>query len=320
MHALVTGIGGFAGSHLAEALLAGGWTVQGTLAPNEPRQHLSAVASEVGLSELDIVDAAAVENTVGAADPTCVFHLAGVAFVPDGLADPLGTYDINVGGTFNLLDAVRVHCPAARVVIVGSGDAYGHVDPGRLPIKESQPWNPVNPYGATKAAGDILAATYAQQYGLAIVRARPFNHIGPRQSPRFVCSDFARQIARIERGLQEPVIRVGKLTARRDFLDVRDVVKAYRMLASPEVPPDAYNICSERSVAISDLLTGLLALARVDIRVEEDASRVRPVEVAEHRGSAERLRTATGWAPTVGLQESLADILAYWRAHVDGAA
>lgn len=320
MRAFVTGIAGFAGSHLAEALLAAGWEVTGLLAPGEGTHHLAGTRDAIRLVEADIVDAAACDAALAEAAPTCVFHLAAIAFVPDGLRDPLRTYDVNVLGTQNILEAVRTQGGAARVVCVSSGDAYGEVRPGELPITEAQPWRPINPYAATKAAADVLAEAYAQQYGMAVVRARPFNHTGPRQSPRFVCADFARQLARIEVGRQDPILRVGHLEARRDFSDVRDVVRGYMCLADPAVPCRAYNICSGMAPSIADVLEQLRALCTRPVEVQREAARLRPVEVAEHRGSAAALQAATGWAPEFSLERTLADTLTYWREQVAAEA
>lgn len=322
MRALVTGIGGFAGSHLAEALVAAGWEVVGFLAPGESRRHLHAVQDRVTLREVDVADADACTAATVEAQPTCVFHLAAMAFVPESVADPVRAYDVNVAGTIHILEAIRTAALDARVIYVSSADAYGAVAEDELPIREPQPWRPLTPYAATKAAADVLAETYERQYGMPIVRARPFNHTGPRQSPQFVCADFARQLARIEAGVAEPVIRVGRLTARRDFSDVRDIVRAYVLLAAAGVPPGAYNICSERAVSISDILARLVALARVQVEVAEEPGRVRAHEVPEHRGDAARVRAATGWKPAVDLDQTLADTLAYWRgvvAHETGA-
>ncbi len=316
MRAFVTGIAGFAGSHLAEALLAGNWDVTGVLAPGEATRHLDGLRDRLTLTEVDVADADSIVSAVVAAAPTCIFHLAALAFVPDSLTQPIRTYDVNVGGTLNLLEAVRTRLPDARMICVSSGDAYGAVRPEELPITETQPWRAINPYAATKAATDLLAETYARQYGLAITRARPFNHTGPRQSPRFVCADFARQVARIEAGQQEPILRVGRLDARRDFSDVRDVVRAYVLLADPAVPCAAYNICAGVAVAVADILSRLCDFCAVPVEVQEEQARLRPLEVAEHRGSAEALRRATGWAPQFSLDQTLADTLEYWRVAV----
>lgn len=313
MRAFITGIAGFAGSHLADALCAAGWSVAGLVAPGEARNNLRGIDDRLQLVEADVADAAAVDAAIVDAAPTCIFHLAAMAFVPDSTADPIATYRVNVEGTLNVLEAARLRAPGTRVVAVSSGDAYGLVYPNELPVGEAQPWRPLNPYAATKAMADMLADGYARQYGLPIVRARPFNHTGPRQSPRFVCADFARQVARIERGAQEPVLRVGLLTPRRDFSDVRDIVRAYAALADPSVPPGPYNIGSGRSVPIREILDQLLQLTAVDIRVEEEPNRVRPVEVLEVRAATDRLHAATGWTPRVPLQQTLLDTLAYWR-------
>ena len=320
MRAFVTGIAGFAGSHLADALVAAGWEVSGLVAPGESLGHLRGCHDRVTLTEADVADADAVAGAIADAGPTCVVHLAAMAFVPESLTQPMRTYDVNVGGTVNVLEAIRTRCPDARVLCVSSADAYGAVEPEDLPITEAQPWRAVNPYAASKAATDVLADTYGRQYGLAIVRVRPFNHAGPRQSRRFVCADFARQIARIDAGVQEPVIRVGRLSARRDYCDVRDVVRAYMLLADAAVPCEAYNICSGVAVPVQAILDQLCALCGVPVTIEEEAARLRPLEVPEHRGTADALHQATGWRPEIPLEQTLADTLAYWRAEVAAEA
>lgn len=316
MRAFITGIAGFAGSHLADLLLADGWDVAGLVAPGEPLARVEGIRDRLSLTEGDVADAGVVEDAIVAAAPTCVFHLAAVASPPVSHGDPTGTYRINVGGTLNVFEAVRTRCPDARVVAIGSGDAYGAVGPDELPITESQPWRPLNPYAATKAMTDVMGEAYAAQYGLAIVRARPFNHAGPAQSPSFVCSDFARQVARIEAGLQAPVVRVGELSSGRDFSDVRDIVRAYVQLADPSVPPAAYNICSGRATTIQAVLDRLLSLTDVEIAVEREQARVRKIEVPEVRGDGARFHEATGWSPAIDFAQTLADTLAYWRTAV----
>ena len=302
--ALITGAGGFAGNALDAHLRASGWE---TL-----RCDLRAPEGIDGWLACDVSRADEADRLLAWAGPvTHVFHLAAVTFVPDSAHDPARTFEVNLLGTIHLTSAVRRHAPAARFVNVASSEVYGH--PQFLPMTEEHPLNPANPYAISKAAADLYCACLHHAGELDVIRLRPFNHSGPGQSDRFVLSSFARQIARIEAGRLEPVLRVGNLDAARDFLHVKDVVRAYELAASRGVSGEAYNICSGAAVSVREALDRLLLLSKADIRIETDPNRVRPVDVLDSRGSHAKLTAQTGWQPQVPFDDLLTELLQYWR-------
>jgi GDP-4-dehydro-6-deoxy-D-mannose reductase len=287
--ALVTGGSGFAGRHLVSLL-------PGALAPSR--------------AELDLLDADAVRATVREAAPEVVFHLAALPSVRRSWEAPVETLTSNVAMTANLLEAVRLEAPDARVVVVGSGEVYG--PPERLPVDEAAPLRPQTPYAVSKAAGDLLAGQYADAFGLHVVRLRPFNHAGPGQTDEYVVGTLTRQVAEAEAsGAPEVVVRTGNADSARDFTDVRDVVRAY--LAAPGVEPGAWNLASGRAVTVRGLLELVGSAARLPVRHEVDQARVRAHDVPEVRGSADRFRAATGWRPEIPLDQTVADALDAWR-------
>lgn len=310
MRALITGATGFAGSFLVEECLAAGWEVHGTALERHP-----AAASGVTLHSVDLRDVGVVARLLGDVAPDRVFHLAGQASVGAAWADPASTLTDNLLISFSVLDAVRAQAPTARVLVVGSSEEYGVVPPEDLPVRESQPLRPVDPYGVSKVAVDYLALQQHLAHGLHVVRMRPFNHIGPRQRQGFVVADWAAQLAAIERGEAEPVLHVGNLDVARDFTDVRDIVRGYRLALEGGAPGSVYNICSGEAVRIGDLLRLLLASCAVEVRVEQDPAKQRPADVAIRLGSYDALRAATGWRPQIPLARTLADTLDYWRRH-----
>ena len=290
---LVTGGGGFAGRHLLALLQETG---------EEPAAPSS--------GELDLLDADAVRAAVGELAPGRVFHLAALASVGRSWSEPREVLANNVEMTLNVLEAVRAGAPEATVLVSGSGEVYG--PPERLPVEEDSPLRPQSPYAVSKAACDLLAGQYADAHGLRIVRTRAFNHAGPGQSDDYVLAALARQVAEAElAGEGEAVLRTGNVDAKRDFTDVRDVARAYTGAAEAE--PGAYNVCSGRAVAVRELIELLRGAARVDVRHELDPARLRPADVPEVRGSAERLRAATGWRPEIPLERTVADALDDWR-------
>ncbi len=300
MRALVTGGLGFVGRHLTAHLAACGDEVV-TLDRN-------------GDVPVDILDGAAVAAAVAEVAPTAVYHLAGWADVGASWTDPLGVLRVNAEGTLNVLEACRA-AGVARVLSVASADVYGMVTEGEMPLTEASPLRPTSPYAASKVAADALAQQAFLGHGLAVVRVRPFNHLGPGQSEAFVAPALAARIARAERaGLEE--VPVGNLTARRDFTDVRDVVRAYRLLVERGEPGEVYNVCHGTDVAVQDLADALVAMAVRPVRLVPDRSLVRPVDLPVLRGDASRLRAATGWAPEIPLEQTLADLLADMRERV----
>jgi GDP-4-dehydro-6-deoxy-D-mannose reductase len=262
----------------------------------------------------DLRDAAAARAVVEAVRPERIFHLAAQAHVGESWNSPWETIETNLRSQVNLLDAVVLAGLRPRVLVVGSADEYGPVAPEDLPLTESQPLRPDSPYSVSKVGQDMLGIQYFLSYDLPIVRVRPFNHIGPRQAKRFVAANFAAQIAAIEAGRQPPVLKVGNLTARRDFTDVRDVVRAYALALEEGEPGEVYNIGTGRSRAIAELLEMLLSFSPAKIEVEPDPRRLRPSDLPDLVCDASRLRARTGWAPRIGFERTLRDLLDYERA------
>jgi GDP-4-dehydro-6-deoxy-D-mannose reductase len=289
---LVTGGAGFAGRQVVALLRERGDEVT---APTR--------------DELELLDADAVRAAVREAAPSRVFHLAALASVPYSWEHPRRTLRENAETTLNVLEAVRLEAPEAVVVIAGSGEVYGK--PLQLPVDESAPFKPRNPYAVSKAACDLLGQQYADVHGLRVVRMRAFNQAGPGQSDLYVVGTLARQLAEAELAGGEAVLRLGNLDSARDFVDVRDAARA--QLAAAEAEPDAYNVCSGRAVKVRELVEMLAGTAKVSVRVEPDESRLRSDDVPEVRGSAERLRSRTGWKPEIPLERTLTDALDSWR-------
>ncbi len=315
--ALVTGSAGFVGQHLLRQLLGRGYAVHGTIRPGD--------ASFGGLSReeraritvhpADLADRPALERALAEARPTHVFHLAGQPFVPDSVRDPEGTFRTNVLGTIALYEAIRQTCRALpRVVVAGSAEIYGLVRPADLPLTERSPFNPANPYAASKVAQFYLGLQAWNSWKLPVIYAVAFNHIGPGQSDRFVVSSFARQLVEMQLGQREPVLEVGNLEARRDFTDVRDVVRAYALLAERGEPGEAYNVCSGEAHAIADVEHALEAIVGIAPERRTDPLRMRPSDLPELRGDHAKLEAATGWRPEISLAESLGAVVAGWRS------
>ncbi len=312
MRALITGVGGFAGSHLSDYLIHHtDWQVSGCVLPGWDCSHLD---SRVACLELDLRDPDAVRAMLEQAAPDAIFHLAAQAFVPVSWSDPWATLENNIRAEVNILDGLVRLGAMPRVVVVGSNEEYGLVRPQDLPLNENSPLRPNSPYAVSKVSQDLLGLSYFLSHGLPVLRVRPFNHIGPRQAANFVVPAFAKQIAEIERGQQPPVVRVGNLSARRDFTDVRDTVRAYYLLATQGEPGEVYNIGSGRSHSIREILDILIGYSRVPATIELDPSRMRPSDTPEIVCDAGKLRAATGWQPEIPLEQSLIDVLDDWRA------
>jgi GDP-4-dehydro-6-deoxy-D-mannose reductase len=294
-----------------EACLARGDSVTGT--SQHPLAPGDGAAEDVQWIVADLVDASATRAAVEAARPEVVFHLAGQSHVPTAWEHPSQTFHDNTAMTINLLDAVRDVASDAHVVLVASGEMYG--PPERLPVEETAPLRPQNPYAVSKVATEVLGQFYADAHGLHVVRARAFNHAGPRQSPVYAISSFARQVAAGLLAGEEPIrVVTGNPESRKDYTDVRDVVEAYRLLADAE--PDAYNVCSGRSVAIAELVTRLGAVAGVEVEHVVDPALVRSHEVTEIRGARDRITAATGWEPRIPLDTTLSDAVEWWRGRL----
>lgn len=311
MRVLITGINGFAAGYLAEHLAAAGthelWGLARQPEPGSALPALRYVAADLGLPEQ-------LQAILADVRPERIFHLAGQSNVPRAFADPIGTFQSNVLGQINLFEGLLKLKQTPLIVIAGSVEMYGRIQPGDLPIDEDTPLRPVNPYAVSKATQDLLAYQYHVSHQLRTIRLRLFNHIGPRQTEQFVASAFAAQIARIEAGVQAPVMRVGNLDAARDFTDVRDIARAYVLAAEHGRAGAAYNVGAGRAVTIQHVLDVLLAQSTCPISVERDPARMRPADVPLMVCDRRRFSADTGWEPQIPLEQSLADILAYWRA------
>ena len=314
--ALITGINGFVGSHLAESLLKTGREVFGTYAEGDHLNHLSAIRDKILLFPCLIQNEEEVYQVIRTVLPDEIYHLAGMAFVVDAWQNPKLAFDINALGTMNLYEAVIKNRLNPWILSVLSADVYGVVHEEEMPLKEDRALRPIHPYGLSKATADLIGYHYFYAYNLPIVRVRPFNHIGPRQSPKFVCSDFACQIARIEKGLHESFIEIGNLEAKRDFTDVRDMVRAYGMLIEKGKAGEVYHVASEQAVSIDFILNSLLGMSQVPIEIRTNPTKLRRSDAPLQIGDCSKLKADTGWAPSIPLKQTLEDILNYWRKEV----
>lgn len=307
--ALIVGAAGFVGKYLADELnAAGGWSVCVTKMPQEALSIASVTAYD-----LNILDREAVDTLLAELRPQVIFHLAAQSSVAVSWKNPGLTVDVNIKGTLNLLDAVRDCGFSPRVLLIGSSEEYGAVAPEEIPVKETTLPRPGNIYAVTKNTQNQFGRLYAQAYGLDILSTRSFNHIGPNQTPLFVVADFCRQVVEIEKGRHEPVLQVGNLSAKRDFTDVRDVVRAYRLLALTGEKGETYNVGQGKAVEINDILQMILALSKETIRVEIDPAKLRPVDVPIIEADISKLQEATGWNPQISLGQTLEETLTYWR-------
>jgi GDP-4-dehydro-6-deoxy-D-mannose reductase len=317
MRVLVTGISGFVGGHLAEHLIESGDLVVGLSASGRWPAELAHLTHQVRIETCDLaaIDGADLAALVARKQPEVIYHLAAQANPQASVADPRGTWALNLGGALNLLEAVKDSGLKPRVVLVGSGVCYGNPAPEHLPVTEGCPLRPNNPYAASKAAADLLGIQHFLTHGTDVVMVRPFNHAGPRQSSTYVLSALARQVAEVEAG-RKARVDVGNLDIVRDFTDVRDVVRGYRLLAERGKPGELYNLGTGQGVKLSDALDTLIVQARAPIEVRVDPARVRPVDQPLLVADATKLRRATGWAPQLATARTLADMLESWRAAI----
>jgi GDP-4-dehydro-6-deoxy-D-mannose reductase len=309
--ALITGAAGFAGRHLISELeTQTDWSIIGVArhAVPEPRPRTRMLAA-------DLRDRGLVERIIERWRPDYVFHLAAQSYVPKSLATPADTLSNNIVGQVNLLEALRTR-GQPTILVVGSAEQYGFATPQEMPLTEDQPFRPGNPYAVSKITQDMLGYQYFRSYGMRIVRVRPFNHFGPGQSDRFVMATFSRQVAEAERGLIEPTVLTGDLSSRRDFLDVRDVVRAYRMAVERGTAGEVYNIASGNGYRIGELLERLLELATSPLTVAIDPARLRPSDIPVLIGDASRFKAATGWDARIPIKQTLSDTLNDWRRRV----
>lgn len=303
---LVTGAAGFVGSHLMSALRSDGCDVTGTALTNK----------QDGLIVMDLRDSDAVERTVKEVAPTRIFHLAAQSSAALSWTDPALTFGVNVAGTYGLLDAVRRHSVDARVLVAASSDGYGHVEPHECPIVESAPLRPLSPYAVSKVACESVAQMFHHAFGMPVIITRAFMHIGPGQPASFATADWARQIARAEVGLGDPIVSVGNVGLAREFGDVRDVVLAYRMALERGQPGEVYNVATGQGRTLKEVLGILTDLAAVDIQVHADPGKIRLADPPLLVGSAAKLERATGWSPQRRLRETLSEVIEHWRREV----
>jgi GDP-4-dehydro-6-deoxy-D-mannose reductase len=311
---LVTGVTGFAGSHLVDYMLGLGdveiWGIQRWRSRTENIEHFR---DRIQLVECDLRDAESTRDAIEQSRPDWIFHLAAQSFVPTSWRAPSESLTTNVLGQLHVFEACRRIGMKPRIQIACSSEEYGMVYEDELPIKESNPLRPLSPYAVSKVTQDLLAYQYFMSYQTDVVRTRGFNHEGPRRGPVFVASDFAKQIADIERGMKEPVIHVGNLDARRDFSDVRDIVRGYWLALEKGEPGEVYNLCSGKAWTIRAVLDHLLTLTKTKIEVRQDPKRLRPSDVPVLLGDPSKFQRQTGWKPVIPFERTLADMLEFWR-------
>ena len=317
MRVLVTGVSGFVGGHVVDMLRREHPAAEVAGLDSRPGNRARALGIEVLQADLD--DAGSVRAVLERVRPQRIVHLAAQSSPQRSWEDPAGTLKTNLLGLLHLLEGARTLALAPRVLVVGSAEEYGMVQPGELPLREDAPLRPASPYAVSKVAQGFLAYQYATSLGLPIVRTRTFHHTGPRRGEQFAESSFARQLAEIEAGQRPPRLEVGNLDAVRDFTDVRDVVRAYWALLERGTPGEVYNVCSGRGVRIADLLAELIELSGLQVEVQVDAARLRPLDVPALVGDPARLRAATGWKAAIPLRDTLRDLLAHWRERVGAA-
>lgn len=315
MRALITGISGFVGSHLAEHLLAsGGWSVSGAVY-GEAR-NIDHLRDRLTLYEGELSELSRVREIVEDSRPDAIFHLAAQPVVSVSRKDPWGTLENNIRLQLNVLEATAQVAPQAVVLVIGSSEEYGLVSPEDLPVKEDAPLRPTSPYAVSKIAQDYLGLQYYLSHGVRAIRMRPFNHIGPRQRRGFVAPDFASQVAEIEAGLRPPVMLVGQLDVARDFSDVRDIARGYALAAIHGAPGEVYNIGACEARSVRELLDTLLRHSTADIEVRPDPERMRPVDTPVIMGDCSKFRAATGWEPRIPFEQTIKDVLDDWRDQV----
>lgn len=307
--ALIIGAAGFVGNYLIDHIQKDCiWSIIVTKMPHEKIEK-----NGVDVRNLDIMDKQSVGDLLNEICPDYIFHLAAQSSVALSWKSPGLTVDVNIKGTLNVLDAIRELDYKPRVLLIGSGEEYGYVKPSEVPVNEDNVLRPGNIYAATKACQNMLGKIYSQAYGMDIMMVRAFNHVGPNQAPLFVVSDFCKQVAEIEKGLHEPVMRVGNLSARRDFSDVRDVVRAYTLLMEHGQAGENYNVGSGKAIAIQEILDMILSFAKTSITVEVDPARLRPVDVPVIEADVSKVVDCTGWKLKIPLEQTVKETLDFWR-------
>jgi GDP-4-dehydro-6-deoxy-D-mannose reductase len=317
MRILITGVTGFVGSHLAELALARGAEVFGSVRWRSKMEHIEELRDRVTLIESDLRDILSVRTVLDQARPDYIIHLAAQSFVHASWQTPVETFYTNVVSQMNLFEAMRQLGSSARFLVIGSSEEYGLVEPDELPIRETNPLRPLSPYAVSKVAQDLMGWQYFRSYGMHVIRARAFNHTGPRRGDAFAESNFAKQIAEMEAGLREPVVNVGDLKPTRDFSDVRDIVRGYWLLLERGTAGEVYNLCSGLEWSIERILNFLIGKSTVPhIEIRQDPARLRPSDVPVLRGSRQKIESALGWRTTIPLEQTLTDLLDYWRRRI----
>lgn len=320
MKALITGITGFAGSHLADYILGEhrDCEVYGTMRWRSRTENLREIESKIQLIDCDLRDSSSVKKLIERVEPDRIFHLAAQSFVPSSWNAPAESLTTNILGQLNIFEAVRALNLDPWIQIACSSEEYGMVYENELPIKETNPLRPLSPYAVSKVGQDYLGYQYCQSFGMKVIRTRAFNHDGPRRGDVFVSSNFAKQLVAIEKGKKPPIIEVGNLEARRDFSDVRDIVRAYWLALDGNCEPgEAYNICSGIDWCIRDVLDKLIEMSGQKVEVREDPARLRPSDVPVLLGDVSKFNKATGWTISIPYEQTLQDMLDYWRAESD---
>lgn len=315
MRVLITGITGFAGSHLADYILANHPDVKvyGIIRWRSRMENILHLKDKIGLYEADLKDIVSLKKCLEEIKPDRIFHLAAQSFVPFSWRCPAETFSINAIGQINLFEAILGLNLSPRIQIAGSSEEYGLVNADEIPMKETNPLRPLSPYAVSKVAQDLLAYQYFKSYDLWTVRTRGFNHTGPRRGEVFICSNFSKQIVEIEKGKRKPVIYVGNLEAKRDFTDVRDIVRGYWLCLEKGEKGDVYNIGSGKPYSMKEILDLLLSMSKVNVEVKVDPSRLRPSDVPILMADNTKFTKITGWKPKIPLKQSLRDLLEYWR-------
>ena len=316
---LITGVNGFVGSHLSEYILNNnlGKIYGAYRTKNDDFSNIKSIKKQIELIECDITDSYAIDKTIEEIKPDYIFHLAAQAFVPSSWKSPIETLNTNIIGSLNLFEAIKKNSKNTRIQIAGSSEEYGLVKEDEVPIKETNPLRPLSPYGVSKVSMDLLGYQYNKSYGLNIIRTRAFNHEGPRRGKSYVTSNFAKQVALIEAGEQKPVMHVGNLEAKRDYTDVRDMVRAYWMAVEKGIPGEVYNIASGKAYKIQTIVDMLKKLSKKEFEVKQDPKRLRPSDVQILLGDSTKFRKQTGWKPEISFEKTMEDTLNYWRAKIN---
>ncbi len=305
MRALITGVSGFVGQHLTAHLLECGDDVSG--ACNAGKKNLN-----LPCFDLDVTDQKSTDALVAQLKPEVIYHLAGIAFVPEAEENFEKTLRVNVLGVHNIIRSVEKLKLGSRIIVVSSGEIYGRISPSDLPLTELTPIRPAHSYSLSKSMAELVVMRYAASGLSRPCIVRPFNHIGPGQDDRFVVSTFARQLARIALGKADKIVKVGNLAARRDFTDVRDIVRGYRLIGQGQGSGDLYQLCSGKAISIQAILDMLIEISALQVKIEQDPARMRPAEVPEIRGSYVKAENELGWRPSISLRQSLEDTYRYW--------